>query len=253
MEARSGGRGRFDLRPVQIAPNVMPNAEGSAEIIWGGTRVFCSASVEESVPRWLNSSGRGWITAEYNMLPRAAVSRARRDRVMSSGRTKEISRLIGRALRACCALDTLGERQIHIDCDVVQADGGTRVASVTGGFVALALAVEKLLKNNTIKKNPLLFYVSGVSTAVWNETVILDPDFLEDQSCSTDMNVIVSSRGGLIEVQAAAEKSPFTKEEFDEMIFAAKKACGQLFQKQSEAMSGFFELDLQSGQKQPAL
>ncbi len=239
---RKDGRGYSDLRPVQITADVMPYAEGSVELSFGSTRVLCTASVEEHVPKWMSQEGRGWVTAEYNMLPRATFRRTRRERTSLSGRTQEISRLIGRSLRACLDLASLGERQIHIDCDVLQADGGTRTASVTGGFTALALAVQHLLKINKIQKNPLLYYVSAVSTAILNDKIILDPTALEDQSCSTDMNLVFSSFGDFVEVQGTAEGRSFNDEELGQMIAFARKASLVLFQHQEKTLKGFFPL-----------
>lgn len=239
---RKDGREYFSLRPVQITTNVMPYAEGSAELSFGHTRVLCAASVEENVPKWMSQEGKGWVTAEYNMLPRATFYRTRRDRVASSGRTQEISRLIGRSLRACIDLEKLGERQIHIDCDVLQADGGTRTASITGGFVALALAVHRLLKLNRIQKNPLLYYTSAVSTAILNRQIIVDPTAEEDQSCSTDMNFAFSSFGDFIEIQGTAEGHAFNDQELGQMIEQARKSALILCQHQEKALNGFFPL-----------
>ena len=220
----------------------MPYAEGSVEISFGNTRVLCTASIEENVPKWISQAGKGWVTAEYNMLPRATFHRTRRERVASSGRTQEISRLIGRSLRACVDLAKLGERQIHIDCDVLQADGGTRVASITGGFVALALSVQHLLKLNKIQHNPLLYYVSAVSVGILNRQVIVDPTAKEDQSCSTDMNFAFSSFGNFIEIQGTAEGHAFSDQELGQMIEQARKSALILFQHQEKALNGFFPL-----------
>ena len=223
---REDGRNFFDMRPVKITPHIQPYAEGSAEIQMGGTKVICTASVEDHVPKWLSSSGQGWVTAEYNMLPRSTSQRMRRERIAVSGRTKEISRLIGRALRAVCHLKSLPSQQILIDCDVIQADGGTRTASITGGFVALALAVQKLLKKNIISENPLLYYVSAVSVVLHENQLMVDPTAKEDQSCSTDMNFVFSNKGSLIEVQGTAEKKPFELHQLTEMIEQGQKQAG---------------------------
>ena len=239
---RKDGRDSFVLRPVQIISGAMPYAEGSAEVSFGNTRVLCSASVEENVPKWMHQKGRGWVTAEYNMLPRATFHRTRRERTALSGRTQEISRLIGRSLRACLNLEKLGERQIHIDCDVLQADGGTRTASITGGFVALALAIQNLLKLNKIQKNPLLYYVSAVSAVILNHQIILDPTAEEDQNCSTDMNFVFSSTGNFIEIQGTAEGHSFSDQELGQMIEQARKSSFLLFQDQEKALTGFFPL-----------
>jgi len=239
---RKDNRKYSDLRPIQINTNVMAYAEGSAEVSFGSTHVLCSASVEENVPKWMSQTGKGWVTAEYSMLPRATFHRTRRERVASSGRTQEISRLIGRSLRSCMDLKKLGERQIHIDCDVLQADGGTRVASITGGFVALALAVQHLLKLNKIQHNPLLYYTSAVSIAILNRQIIVDPTAEEDQSCSTDMNFAFSNFGDFIEIQGTAEGQAFSDEELGKMIEQARKSALILFQHQEKALNGFFPL-----------
>ena len=239
---RKDGRENFILRPVQITSDVMPYAEGSVEISFGNTRVLCTASVEENVPKWMSQEGKGWVTAEYNMLPRATFHRTRRERVAVSGRTQEISRLIGRSLRACIDMGKLGERQIHIDCDVLQADGGTRVVSITGGFVALALAVQYLLKLNKIQQNPLLYYTSAVSVAILNHQIIVDPTAQEDQSCSTDMNFAFSSFGDFVEIQGTAEGHAFSDQELGKMIEQARKSALILFQHQEKALNGFFPL-----------
>lgn len=237
---REDGRQQYSLRNITITPHTMPYAEGSAKIQLGKTEILCSASVEETTPKW--RMGQGWITAEYNMLPRATSSRTKREKMLFSGRTKEISRLISRSLRAGCNLKMLGERQIHIDCDVIQADGGTRTASITGGFVALALALKKLLTEKSIEKNPLLFYVSAVSIAILNESVIVDPSSLEDQECSTDMNIVLSHHGNFIEIQGTAEKNTFTSSQLQEMIIHAQKACENLFQAQAQIIGDFFQV-----------
>ena len=237
---RSNGRGFLQLRDVQIIPHVLPYAEGSAEIHIGKTRVLCSASVEESVPRWMQNSGKGWVTAEYGMLPRSTDRRIKREKAHSSGRTQEISRLIGRSLRSCTDLKALGERQIHIDCDVIQADGGTRTASITGGFVALALAVKNMLDQPRIKTLPLFYYVSAVSVAVLDGRIVLDPCASEDRLCSTDMNLVFSHFGDFVEIQGTAEQKAFNQKQLLEMLDSAKTASQVLFQHQEKALDGFF-------------
>ena len=237
---REDGRSFFDIRPVKIIPHIMPYAEGSAEIQMGSTKVICTASVEDNVPKWLSSSGQGWVTAEYNMLPRSTSQRKRRERAVVSGRTQEISRLIGRALRAVCHLKHLPSKQILIDCDVIQADGGTRTASITGGFVALALAVQKLLKKNIISENPLLYYVSAISVVLHENQLMVDPTAKEDQSCSTDMNFVFSNKGNLIEIQGTAEKTPFELQQLTDMIKQGQTASQQLFQQQAQILNDFF-------------
>ncbi len=243
---REDGRSFFDLREVKITPHIMPYAEGSVEIEIGKTKVICTASVDENVPKWLSSSGKGWITAEYNMLPRSTSQRVRRERVASSGRTQEISRLIGRSLRASCNLHLLKARQILVDCDVIQADGGTRVASITGGFVALALAVQNLLKSNIIETNPIVYYVSGVSVVLLNGQVMVDPNAKEDQSCSMDMNFVFSDNGNLVEIQGTAEKEPLQTSQLIHILEQGQKASQILFQHQAEILNSYLPLKKQS-------
>ena len=217
----------------------MPYAEGSVEIQMGNTKVICTASVEDHLPKWMDSSQKGWITAEYNMLPRSTLTRVKRERVATSGRTKEISRLIGRSLRASCDLTFLGSKQIIVDCDVVQADGGTRVASITGGSVALALAFKTLIDKNILKKNPILFFVCGVSVVLKDHQIQMDPTAQEDQTCSTDMNFVFTDQGDLVEVQGTAEKNPFSKEQFHQMLEEAQKSSQHIFQAQSQILNSF--------------
>ncbi len=237
---RKDGREASDLRKIEIVPHCFSYAEGSAEISLGKTKVLCAASVDEYLPKWRQHSGQGWITAEYNMLPRSTSSRIRREKAISSGRSKEISRLIGRSLRACCDLSLLGERQIFIDCDVLQADGGTRVASITGGFVALALAIQKL----GLKTCPLRFYVAAVSVALWKNQVIVDPMAKEDQECSTDMSFSFSSLGDFIEIQGTAEHEVFNQSHLNSMIDLGRNATRQLFNHQEKIVGEFFPLQL---------
>ena len=235
---RRDKRKNEELRKVEITPNCLSYAEGSAEISLGNTKVLCSASIEEHLPKWRQNSGKGWITAEYSMLPRSTSSRIRRDRAMSSGRSQEISRLIGRSLRSCCDLSLLGDRQIMIDCDVIQADGGTRVASITGGFVALALAIQKL----GLKTSPLKFYVSGVSVAILNDQVIVDPMAQEDQGCSTDMSFSFSSLGDFVEIQGTAENKVFNQDQLNQMIDLGRNASKELFKHQEKIIGSYFPL-----------
>lgn len=232
------------LRNITIVPSKESYAEGSVEVSYGLTKVLCTASLEESRPRWIHQNGRGWLTAEYNMLPRSTFHRTTRERVQSAGRTQEISRLIGRSLRASLDLDKLGERQIYIDCDVLQADAGTRVASVTGGFVALALALQKLKESHLIKENPLLFYVAGVSVGIMDNEITLDPNFEEDQRCSTDMNLVFSSDKKLIEVQATAESQTFSQDQMNQMIELAQQNISSIFKAQAQIIGSFFPLTL---------
>lgn len=234
---RKDGRNFFDMREVVITPYNMSYAEGSAEIQMGKTKVICTASVEDHLPKWMGSSGQGWITAEYNMLPRSTSTRVRRERVASSGRTLEISRLIGRTLRASCDLSLLKSKQIIVDCDVVQADGGTRVASITGGYVALALALKNLRAHNILSQDPSLFFVCAVSAVLIKDQMMVDPTAQEDQSCSSDMNFVFSNQGSLIEVQGTAEKEPFQKDQLVQMIEETQKVAQNLFQIQSQVLN----------------
>jgi ribonuclease PH len=230
----------FDqLRQAKITPNFMPNAEGSALIEMGNTKVICTASIEEKVPMFMRNQGRGWVTAEYAMLPRATNTRTQRETgVRVSGRSQEIQRLIGRSLRAVIDDKLLGERQIFIDCDVLQADGGTRCASITGACVALALAVKHLLKNGKIKKNPLISEVAAVSVGIVKGVAVLDLNYEEDSTAEVDMNVVCTGTGKFIELQGTAEREPFSKAQMDEMLVLAEKGINQLFTIQRYALVG---------------
>ena len=229
-----------ELREIKITPSVNEWAEGSVHIQQGKTQVICTASVSESTPPWLNRPGYGWVTAEYCMLPRASSSRIHRDRALNSGRTKEISRLIGRSLRSAVNLSRLGERQITIDCDVIQADGGTRTTSITGGFIALALALKHLKDQSLIPSLPLKYYVSACSLGLINKDIFLDLDYQEDKNCDVDMNVVLNNQDQIIEVQGTAEKNPFTQNQLSEMMNSVTKACQTLFKKQEEIIGEFF-------------
>jgi ribonuclease PH len=224
---RPSKRKRSQLREITIATNVNKYAEGSCIIEFGNTKVLCTASVEEKIPPFLRGKKQGWLTAEYSMLPRATHSRNMRDvyRNSANGRTLEISRLIGRSLRAVVDLEKLGERQIIIDCDVLQADGGTRCASITGGFIALQLAINKLLQNRIIDKNPINSSICAISCGIYKGMTVLDLDYLEDSTCDTDINFVMSGDGKIIEVQGTAEKEPFSFEELQEMYELAKNAA----------------------------
>lgn len=239
---RTDGRKPGQLREVHMEAECNNYAEGSLTIRVGKTLVYCTASVEERVPKWLHGSGGGWITAEYGMLPRSTHSRIPRDRAISSGRSQEISRLIGRSLRAAVDLKELGERQIYVDCDVIQADGGTRTAAVTGGFVALALALNFLHKQGQIPQLPLKHYVSAISVGLKEGTPILDLNYDEDSTIGTDMNFVMTESGHFIEVQGTAEHGPFSQEQLNAMILLAKTGCQQLFEMQSQIISPFFPL-----------
>ena len=226
------------IRSTKITPNFSPYAEGSALIEVGSTKVICTASVEERVPPFLRNKGTGWVTAEYAMLPRATQSRTNRETMRPSGRTQEIQRLIGRSLRAVMNLDLLGERQILIDCDVLQADGGTRCASITGACVALALAVKKLLIAGKIKKNPMLSEVAAVSVGMVKGTPVLDLNYAEDSTAEVDMNIVCTGAGKFIEIQGTAEREPFTREQMNQMLELAEKGINQLFTIQRLALNG---------------
>jgi ribonuclease PH len=235
---RPSGRKKNALRTVILEPHYAKHAEGSCFIKMGDTHVLCTASLEERVPPFLRNSGTGWITAEYGMLPRATTTRVDREAAKGkqSGRTQEIQRLIGRALRAVIDLKALGERQIKIDCDVIQADGGTRTASITGAYVALHLALAKLVSNGVIKTMPLLDSVAAVSCGIYNNNVVLDLDYAEDSEAETDANFVLTGKGKLIEIQATAEKTPFEESHLLEMLALAKEGVKVLTQKQLVAI-----------------
>lgn len=238
---RENGRQNYQLRQVKITPNVSENAEGSAMVEFGKTRVLCTATYEPKAPPWLMGSGQGWVTAEYGMLPRSTQQRLKRDKVLTGGRTQEISRLIGRSLRAAVDLKAIGEKQIIIDCDVLNADGGTRTAAVTGGFVALALALEKLVSVSEIKQNPLTHYVAAVSVGLQGPNLLLDLDYEEDSNISTDMNFVMTDEGKFVEVQGTAEDSPFSQEQLMGMLGLARQGIEHLFKIQSEIVGPFLK------------
>lgn len=225
-----------EMRRVKITPNYTMHAEGSVLIEVGNTKVLCNASVEETVPAHVKGTGRGWVTAEYAMLPRATNTRSKRDiaKLKLSGRSAEIQRLIGRALRAVTDLEALGERSIVVDCDVIQADGGTRCASITGGFVALWLACDKLLKARVIRVMPLKTHVSAVSAGIWQGEALLDLQYEEDSNAAVDFNVVMTGNGDIVEVQGTGEERPFTKEELAKMMSLAKKGCAKLCREQKK-------------------
>lgn len=234
---RKDERAVDQLRGVKVTPNVSPYAEGSALIEVGGTKVICTASVEDRVPLFLRNKGTGWVTAEYAMLPRATNTRTQRETQRPSGRTQEIQRLIGRSLRAVVDTRLLGERQIYLDCDVIQADGGTRCASITGAYVALALACRRLVKQGTIARNPILSEVAAVSVGIIEGTPILDLAYVEDSEADVDMNVVCTGTGKFIELQGTAEREPFTREQMDEMLILAESGITKLFEIQRAALS----------------
>jgi ribonuclease PH len=237
---RPDGRKPTQIRPVKIVRDFNIHAEGSVLIEIGNTKVIITASVEEKVPPFLKGSGQGWITAEYSMLPRATESRNIREIVRGapSGRTHEIQRLIGRSLRAVVDLKKLGERTLWVDCDVIQADGGTRVTSITGAFIAVADAMIKLVENNRIKQNPLKDYVAAISTGVVGKEVVLDLNFKEDSAAKVDMNLVMTGRNEFVEVQATGEEYSFTQEEFNKMIDYGKVGINKLINIQKEFIEG---------------
>ena len=237
---RPSGRQPDQPREIQLIRDYTRHAEGSVLVAFGDTKVLCNASVEAGVPRWLRGKGQGWITAEYGMLPRSTGSRMGREaaRGKQGGRTVEIQRLIGRSLRAAVDLEALGEHTITIDCDVIQADGGTRTAAITGGCVALVDALNHLVKEKRLKKSPLKQMVAAVSVGVYRGTPVADLDYPEDSEAETDMNVIMTDQGGFIEIQGTAEGAPFEQTELDAMLTLARKAINQLFEIQQEALEG---------------
>ena len=235
---RPYGRAYNGLRPVTFDLNATKHAEGSCLVKFGDTHVLCTASVDERVPPFLRNSGRGWVTAEYGMLPRSTNTRMDREasRGKQSGRTLEIQRLIGRSLRAVMDMEALGERQIRIDCDVLQADGGTRTASITGGFIALYLALSNLQSNGLIKKIPVLDQVAAVSCGIYNGQVLLDLDYNEDSDAGVDANFVLTGANKIIEVQATAEDKAFDKSEFNDLLQLAESGISQLIKLQKNAL-----------------
>lgn len=227
---RNDGRGVNELRPIKVTKDFIKHAEGSCLMEFGRTRVVCTASVEEGVPPFLKNTGKGWITAEYGMLPRSTDTRMKRDKTLTSGRTQEIQRLIGRSLRAVVDTTRLGERTVKIDCDVLEADGGTRTASVTGGFIALALALKKLKKQGTIARIPLTDCVAAVSVGIYRGTALLDLNYEEDSGADMDMNVVMVGKGQFVEVQGTAEKQAFSKKQMDKLLDLAEKGIRQLIE-----------------------
>ncbi len=240
--ARHDGRAPEEIRPVSIVPDFIQYPEGSVLITCGNTRVICNATVEESVPPFLKGKGKGWVTAEYNMLPRATQTRTPRDisKLKLNGRSAEIQRLIGRALRSVTDLDGLGERCITIDCDVIQADGGTRCASITGAFCALVLALDKLRQQGVFLDLPLYSYVAAVSVGVVNDQPVCDLDYVEDSGGEVDFNFIMDDEGNIIELQGTGEERPFSKRELDEMYLLAENGIKQLVAAQKQAVGHLF-------------
>ncbi len=237
---RPSGRQPDQLRPIKITRNFTKHAEGSVLVEFGDTRVLCNASVTEGVPRFLKGSGKGWLTAEYGMLPRSTGSRMDREaaRGKQGGRTIEIQRLIGRSLRAAVDLDALGEFTLVVDCDVIQADGGTRTASITGACVAVVDALNHLQRNGKLNKDPLLTMLASVSVGIYQGVPVLDLDYPEDSAADTDMNLVMTESGGIIEIQGTAEKAPFSESEFQAMLALGKKGIAELIALQKEALAG---------------
>ena len=235
---RSYGRAPDDLRPVTIEPGFVRSATGSALFSMGETRVICTASIVDSVPKWLVGKGRGWLTAEYGMLPASTGERKQRDvsRGRPDGRTVEIQRLIGRSLRGVVDFSALGERTVYVDCDVLQADGGTRCASITGGFVALELAVRKLMEDGLLTRSPLTGSVAAVSCGIVDGVPLLDLDYPEDSSAEVDANVVMTGDGGLVEVQATAERTPLSRAHLDDLLALAGGGIEELRQVQAAAV-----------------
>ncbi|MDG2035411.1 MAG: ribonuclease PH [Pseudomonadales bacterium] len=236
---RPSGRRPEQLRQVKITRNYTQHAEGSVLVEFGDTKVICNASVENTVPRFLRGKGQGWVTAEYGMLPRSTNSRMGREaaRGKQSGRTQEIQRLIGRSLRAAVDLKQLGENTIYVDCDVIQADGGTRTAAITGGCVALVDAIRHLQREKLIKTDPLLHMIAAVSVGVYKGVPVLDLDYPEDSNAETDMNVVMDANGGYIEIQGTAEEAPFSGEALAEMLQLANQGIADLVRVQNMALA----------------
>ncbi|MGE0370396.1 MAG: ribonuclease PH [Gammaproteobacteria bacterium] len=236
---RPSGRAPDQLRPIKLTRGYTKHAEGSVLVEFGDTRVLCTASVDPKVPPFLKGTGQGWITAEYGMLPRSTGQRMQREaaRGRQGGRTLEIQRLIGRSLRAAVDLKALGERTITLDCDVIQADGGTRTASITGGYVAMAEAVERLKKQGQIRNNPLHGFIASVSVGIYRGIPVLDLDYAEDSEAETDMNVVMNEAEAFVEIQGTAEGHAFRMEEMLAMIDLARRGIGRLIDKQQEALA----------------
>lgn len=236
---RPSDRHPAQMRQVRFTRNFTCHAEGSVLVEFGNTQVICTASTEEQVPRWMKGSNKGWVTAEYGMLPRSTSQRMGREaaRGKQGGRTMEIQRLIGRSLRAAVDLEKLGERMITLDCDVIQADGGTRTASISGAFVALSDAITKLVNEGKIESSPIIHNVASVSVGMYNGTAVLDLDYAEDSNAETDMNVVMTEAGGFIEVQGTAEAAPYTREQMNSMLDLAEKGIGEIIQLQNETLN----------------
>ncbi|PWQ93102.1 ribonuclease PH [Leucothrix arctica] len=235
---RPSGRATDEMRQVKFTRDFTCNAEGSVLVEFGNTKVICTATIEENVPGWMRGKGKGWVTAEYGMLPRSTHSRMRREAAggKQTGRTQEIQRLIARSLRAVVDMEALGERQVIIDCDVIQADGGTRTASISGAYVAMYDAVQKLMKKRKLKRNPIHGQLASVSVGIYNGKSVLDLDYPEDSNAETDMNVVMTSGGNFIEVQGTAEGHAFTRTEMNDMLELAEKGIKEIIVKQSDIL-----------------
>ena len=235
---RSFKRNDDELRPIDFRRQFTKHAEGSVLVISGETQVICNATIDETVPSFLKGKGQGWVTAEYGMLPRSTNTRMGREasRGKQSGRTQEIQRLIGRSLRAIINLEKLGERTIHIDCDVIQADGGTRTASISGSYVALHDAIDYLLKEKKLLETPIVDSIAAISVGIMNDKALLDLDYAEDSKCDTDMNFVMTGSGDFVEIQGTAEGKPFSKKEMDELTKIAQKGIALITKKQFEAL-----------------
>lgn len=235
---RPSKRKNNELRDISIEPGILKHAEGSCLIKFGNTEVICSATFDENVPRFLRGSGKGWVTAEYGMLPRSTGDRMKRESSQGkqSGRTLEIQRLIGRSMRAAVNLNALGERQIYIDCDVINADGGTRTAAITGSYVALHLAIRAAIKRRLLKDNPLKTQIAAISCGIYKNNVVVDLDYAEDSTAEVDANFVFSSTGNMIEVQGTGEDGEFSPEQLSQMVSAAATATAKLFQLQNKVL-----------------
>ncbi|MFA7275681.1 MAG: ribonuclease PH [Pseudobdellovibrionaceae bacterium] len=235
---RPSGRAPSQLRKVEMICGVSKHAEGSCLVKFGDTHVLCTATIDETVPSWMRNSGRGWVTAEYGMLPRATGKRTDREAAKGkqTGRTQEIQRLIGRALRAIVDLEKMGERQIKLDCDVLQADGGTRTAAITGSYVALCKAFEYLMTLGVLKEMPVKDSVAAISVGIYSGVPVLDLDYEEDSSADTDANFVITGKGGIVEIQGTAEKEPFSQEEFLTLLSLAQQGCVELKGAQDEVL-----------------
>ena len=236
---RPSGRNPDQMRPVTFEQNFTKHAEGSVLVSFGDTRVICTATVDKRIPRWMEKGQGGWITAEYGMLPRSTNTRMGREaaRGKQGGRTMEIQRLIGRSLRAAVDLEKLGEHTITLDCDVIQADGGTRTASISGAFVALSSAIQKMLSDGELEENPITHAVASISVGIYRGTPVLDLDYAEDSTAATDMNIVMNDAAGFIEIQGTAEGTPFSNAEMDQMLDLARKGIGEIIAIQKQAIN----------------